>query len=69
MNEAQDHVFHQISRPTKSKVQFPIKGFFLKGFTVVLKKCFLSKKLFSKKKLFLPRNNLDIPLKFFSQNQ
>ena len=28
MNEAQDHVFHQISRPTKSKVQFPIKGFF-----------------------------------------
>ena len=28
MNEAQDHVFHQILRPTKSKVQFPIKRFF-----------------------------------------
>ena len=49
MNEAQDHVFHQILRRTKSKVQFPLRDFFLKGFTVAKKNVFFSSKSFEKK--------------------
>jgi len=48
MNEAQDHVFHQISRRTKSKVQFPIKGFFSsKDLPCYRKFCFFIVKHFS----------------------
>ena len=46
MTEAPDHVFHQISRRTKSKVQFPLRDFFLKGFTVAKKNVFFRKKTF-----------------------
>ena len=54
MNEAQDHVFHQISRRTKSKVQFPIKGFFFSKDLPLLKKkfFFFEKIVFEKKRFF-----------------
>ena len=58
MNEAQDHVFHQISRRTKSKVQFPLRDFFLKGFTVAKKNVFFRKIFFWKKTFFLAVNPL-----------
>jgi len=59
MTEAPDHVFHQISRRTKSKVQFPLRDFFLKGFTVAKKNVLFRKMFFSKKNIFFSSKSFE----------